>query len=82
MGGITTACHKDTLNVLIESAYFNPEAIIGKSVKYDLHSDASYKFERGVDPSFQEIALRRFIKIVSDHAEIKKFKSMRIQMKF
>ena len=70
MGGITTACHKDTLNVLIESAYFNPEAIIGKSVKYDLHSEASYKFERGVDPSFQEIALRRFLKIVSDHAEI------------
>lgn len=70
MGGITTACHKDTLNVLIESAYFNPEAIIGKSVKYDLQSEASYKFERGVDPSIQEIALRRFIKIVSDHAEI------------
>ena len=57
---------------MIESAFFNPEAIIGKAVKYDLHSDSSYKFERGVDPGLQEIALRRFIKIVSDHAEITK----------
>ena len=31
----------------------------------------SYKFERGVDPNIQEQTLRRFIKIVSEHAEIK-----------
>ena len=70
MGSISTACNANTKKALIESAYFNPEAIIGKSIKYDLHSDASYKFERGVDPSLQELALRRFIKIVSEHAEI------------
>ena len=72
MGGMTTACSQNTTSALIESAFFNPEAIIGKAVKYDLHSDSSYKFERGVDPGLQEIALRRFIKIVSDHAEITK----------
>ena len=58
-------------------AYFRPESIIGKSVKYNLNSDATYKFERGVDRFLQEKALRRFIKIVDDHASIKniKFKS-------
>ena len=45
--------------------------IIGKSVKYDLLSDAAYKFERGVDICIQDFALRRFIKIVKDHAKIK-----------
>ena len=79
MGGISTACNENTSKVLIESAYFNAEAIIGKSLKYDIHSDASYKFERGIDPSLQEIALRRFIKIVSDHTEIIKLKIYREQ---
>ena len=50
--------------------FFNPESIIGKSVKYNLSSEASHKFERGVDPLLQEKALRRFIKIVSDHTKI------------
>ncbi len=71
MGGKSTACKKNTTNVLIECAYFKPESIIGKAQKYNLHSDASYKFERGVDPSMQEQVLRRFIKIVSDHTNIK-----------
>ena len=34
--------------------YFKPENIIGKTIKYDLQSDAAYKFERGVDPMGQE----------------------------
>ena len=71
MGGKSTACKKNTKNVLIECAYFKPESIIGQAQKYNLHTDASYKFERGVDPSIQEHAIRRFIKIVSDHANIK-----------
>ena len=37
----------------------------------DVKSDAAYKFERGVDPLCHEEVLRRFIKIVSDHANIK-----------
>ena len=71
VGGKSTACNIDTKTVLIECAYFQPEAIIGKSVKYDIQSDASYKFERGVDPDCHEKVLRRLIKIVSDHANIK-----------
>jgi len=71
MGGKETACSNSTTIALIECAYFKPESIIGKSVKYDLSSEAAHKFERGVDKSRQEYVLRRFIKIVSDHANIK-----------
>ena len=71
VGGKSTACLDDTKMVLVECAYFEPEAIIGKSIKYDIHSDASYKFERNVDYDSQEKILRRFIKIVSEHTNIK-----------
>ena len=71
MGGESTACSTNTRKVLVECAYFNPEDIIGKAVKYNLKSDAAYKFERGVDIASQEIVLRRFVSIVQDHASIK-----------
>tara|TARA_B100000780_G_scaffold84695_1_gene58020 strand:+ start:1098 stop:3011 length:1914 start_codon:yes stop_codon:yes gene_type:complete len=70
IGGAQTACSETTKNVLIECAYFEPESIIGRAIKYDLHSDASHKFERGVDPLCHQKVLRRFIQIVSDHANI------------
>ena len=71
MGGKNTSCSTNTKSVIIECAHFNPEEIIGKSVKYDIKSDAAHKFERGVDPLCHEQVLRRFIKIVSDHVSIK-----------
>ena len=70
MGGIDTACSKSTREVLVECAFFEPEAIIGKSTKYDLESDAAYKFERCVDIDSQEHTLRRFLNIVKEHVEI------------
>lgn len=74
MGGASTACSAKTKKVLVECAYFNPESIIGKSLKYNLVSDAAYKFERGVDIASQEKVLRRFARIVQDHAKIKSIK--------
>ena len=71
VGGKSTSCSADTKTVIVECAFFQPEAIIGKSIKYDIQSDASHKFERGVDPECHEKVLRRFIKLVSDHANIK-----------
>ena len=71
MGGKNTSCSTNTKSVIIECAHFNSEEIIGKSVKYDIKSDAAHKFERGVDPICHERVLRRFIKIVSEHANIK-----------
>ena len=74
MGGKDTACSDSTTTALIECAFFEPESIIGKSVKYDLNSEAAHRFERGVDPACQEFVLRRFINIVSDHTKIKNVK--------
>ena len=71
IGGKSTSCSSKTNSVLVECAFFNPEAIMGKSVKYDIQSDASHKFERYVDPNCHDTVIRRFIKIVSDHTNIK-----------
>ena len=71
MGDLSTSCSVNTKSVIVECAHFNSEEIIGKSVKYDIKSDAAHKFERGVDPLCHEEVLRRFIKIVSDHTNIK-----------
>lgn len=71
VGGNSTACSSETKSVIVECAYFQPEAIIGKSLKYKIQSDAAYKFERGIDIECHEYVLRRFIKIVSDHAVVK-----------
>jgi phenylalanyl-tRNA synthetase beta chain len=70
MGGKSSACSNDTRSVLIECAFFNPEDIIGKALKYALTSDAAHKYERGVDPLCHEKVLRRFIKIIEEHTDI------------
>ena len=62
MGGESTACTKETKKVLVECAYFNPEAIIGKTIKYNLKSDAAHKFERGVDFASQEKVFEKIYK--------------------
>ena len=71
MGDESTSCSEDTTKVLVECAYFKPEEILGKARQYNLNSEASYKFERGVDFLAQEQVLRRFIAVVADHAKIK-----------
>lgn len=74
MGGKSTACGINTKKVLVECAYFNTESIIGKSIQYNLKSESAHKFERGVDINAQQKILRRFIKIVEDHVNIKSVK--------
>jgi phenylalanyl-tRNA synthetase beta chain len=71
MGGASTACSVNTSKVLVECAYFQPEEILGKARKYNLSSEAAYKFERGVDYLCQEEVLRRFLQIVTEHTEVK-----------
>jgi phenylalanyl-tRNA synthetase beta chain len=70
IGGANTCCNAETKSVIIECAYFNPEIILGKAVKFSINSEAAHKFERNVDPNSHDYVLRRFIKIVQDHAEI------------
>ena len=81
VGGNNTSCSIDTKTVIVECAFFQPEAIIGKSVKYDIESEASHKFERGVDIECHEWVLRRFIKIVGDNANIKDMSFISFQYK-
>ena len=76
MGGNNSKCSSNTNIALVECAHFLPSAIIGKSIKYDISSEASHRFERFVDPNLQEIAIRRFIKIVSDHTKIINIKAL------
>ena len=71
VGGESTACSNDTRSVLVECAYFRPDSIIGKSIKYDLKSEASFKFERGVDINSHQRVLRRFLTLVNNHVKIK-----------
>ena len=71
VGGKSTSCSTNTKTVIVECAFFKPEAIIGKSVKYDIQSEASHKFERGVDRECQDKVLRRFIKVVAEHTRVK-----------
>ena len=70
IGNKSSACKKNTKSAIIECAYFDPEAIIGKSVEYSVNSEAAHKFERNVDPDCHDFILRRFIKIVEEHANI------------
>ena len=52
-------------NSIVECAFFQPEAIIGKSVKYDIQSEASHKFERGVDPECHERFSEDLLKLLA-----------------
>ena len=70
IGGHNSSCNEATKSVILECAYFVPEFIIGKNVKHSLNSEAAHKFERGVDHDCHDYVIRRFIKIVSEHANI------------
>lgn len=51
MGGDSTAVSGDTRNVYVEAAFWWPQAIQGRSRRYNFSTDAGHRFERGVDPS-------------------------------
>lgn len=59
MGGAGTAISGTATEVLLEVAYFMPNAIAGRGRRFGLQTDASQRFERGVDPAGQERALER-----------------------
>ncbi len=71
VGGKNTSCSKETTSVIIECAYFKPESIIGKTIKYDINSEAAHKFERNTDRECHEMVLRRFLKVVLRHSNVK-----------
>ena len=70
MGGLDTEVTENTKNLLIESAYFDKVSIMNTSRKLNLISDASIRFERGIDFNLQLKAINRFIDIFSTNQDI------------
>lgn len=66
MGGKNSAVSIDTCDVFLESAFFNPLTQAGIARQYGLFTDASQRFERGVDPALPELALERATKLLLD----------------
>ncbi|HEX7375155.1 MAG TPA: phenylalanine--tRNA ligase subunit beta, partial [Steroidobacteraceae bacterium] len=64
MGGDHSGIGDDTTDVLLEVAYFDPATIAGRGRRFGLVTDASQRFERGVDPSLQERALERATRLL------------------
>jgi phenylalanyl-tRNA synthetase beta chain len=64
MGGYDTRVHDETRNVFLESAHFAPAAIMGRARKLGMHTDASHRFERGVDPELPRLALERLSELL------------------
>ncbi len=64
MGGFDTAVTDSTENILLESAFFKPEIILGQARQYGLNTDSSHRFERGVDPEIQCIAIERATQLI------------------
>lgn len=67
MGGAASGCTDDTVNVFVESAYWDPVqiALTGRALK--INSDARYRFERGVDPAFTPEGLERAVRMIVDY---------------
>ena len=59
MGGFDSRVTDATHNIFLESAHFAPAAIMGRARKLGMHTDASHRFERGVDPELPRRALER-----------------------
>ena len=59
MGGEGSGVSASTQSIFLESAFFAPELIAGRARQYGLHTDASHRYERGVDPELQRRAIER-----------------------
>ena len=69
IGGHESSVSKNTKNVAVEAAFFNPDTIANQARKYGLATDASHRFERGVDPALQQKALARFLFLLKEVAQ-------------
>ncbi len=58
-GGINSGVTENTTSIFLESAYFNPVSIRKTAKRHSLSTDASFRFERGIDPNIADYALRR-----------------------
>lgn len=66
MGGVSTGCTEETVNVYIECAYFDPYRTAKTGRALEIISDARYRFERGVDPEFTFAGMELATKMILD----------------
>lgn len=66
MGGEHSGVSKNTNHLFLESAFFNPLSIAGKARNYGMHTDASHRFERGVDYELPRLAIERATRLLLD----------------
>jgi phenylalanyl-tRNA synthetase beta chain len=66
MGGDATAVSDDTANVFVEAAFWWPQAVAGRSRRYNFSTDAGHRFERGVDPSTTVEHIERITQLIID----------------
>ena len=66
MGGAASAVTAETENIVLEAAHFSPLALAGQARRYGLHTEASQRFERGVDPALPVAALQRATELLQD----------------
>jgi len=66
MGGLHSAVSETTSNLFLESALFTAELIAGIARRYGLHTDSSFRFERGVDPQLQTQAMERATQLITE----------------
>jgi phenylalanyl-tRNA synthetase beta chain len=67
-GGIDSGVTAQTTNIFLESAYFDAVSIRKTAKRHGLSTDASFRFERGVDPNITEYALKRAALLITDIA--------------
>ncbi|OCG48077.1 phenylalanine--tRNA ligase subunit beta [Gilliamella sp. Choc5-1] len=66
MGGEKSGVTQTTKDIFLEAAFFNPLVITGKAREYGLHTEASHRYERGVDPFLQFTAMERASQLLID----------------
>ncbi len=64
MGGLDSAVSATTRHLFLESAFFDPLVVAGRARQFGMHTDASHRFERGVDFSLQRRALERATRLL------------------
>ena len=65
-GGIHSGVSESTTSIFLESAYFNPVSVRKSAKRHGLNTDASFRFERGIDPNITEYALKRAAILIKD----------------
>jgi len=69
IGSEASSVSSSTSSIAVEAAFFKPEVIVNQARKYGLATDASHRFERGVDPEIQQSALERYLFLLDQIAK-------------